>query len=82
MVPQRINEMQKLMPVLTLRAIEVLKKLCFYSGSISLAVFLHRGIWWNNLVHLKKQNDLLFHLLIQCCFGGCKTNDSNSHVHI
>lgn len=58
---------------------DVLKKMCFYSGSITLAVFLHRGIWWNNLVHLKKQNDLLFYLLIQCC---CKTNDSNSHVQI
>lgn len=57
MVPQRINEMQKLMPVL--RAMEVLKKLCFDSGSITLAVFLNRGIWWSDLVHLKKQNDLL-----------------------
>lgn len=68
------------MPVL--RAMDVLKKMYFYSGSITLAVFLHRGIWWNNLVHLKKQNYLLFHLLIQCCLGGCKTNYSNSHVKI
>lgn len=57
MVPQRINEMQKLMPVL--RAMEVLEKLCFDTGSITLAVFLNRGIRWNDLVHLKKKNDLL-----------------------